>query len=156
MNENNTTLRFEYYLVNNDEEVDLYKEDTSTLDGEYHIFLHGTSIRLGYIEYINGNFNVGNIGYEILSKYRGHNYAYKSAILLFKYLYIHGVSSTMITAYDSNIPSIRTMEKLTEKEGIDYKIVQDNTFRKSDLIRFEYIFNEKLLGNEINLLKKVY
>ena len=153
--EDNTTLKFEYYLITNDEEVDLYKEDTSTLSGEYHIFLHGTNIRLGYIEYIDGNFNVGNIGYEILSKYRGHNYAYKSAILLFKYLYRNGVQYAEISAYEDNIPSITTMEKLTEVEGIDYKIMHDSTFYKSSLIRFGYSFNEKLLDMELNLRLKI-
>ena len=149
------TLKFEYYLISSDEEVDLYKEDISSLNGEYQIFLHGTNIRIGYIEYISGNFNVGNIGYEILSKYRGHSYAYKSAILLFKHLYINGQRDVEITAYDSNIPSIVTMEKLTEIDGIDYKIVQNDTFIKCDLIRFKYIFNEKLLESELNLsLKK--
>ena len=146
----NTTLRFEYYLITSDEEVDLYKEDYS-LNGEYQIFLHGTNIRLGYIEYIGGNYNVGNIGYEILSKYRGHNYAYKSTILLFKYLYNMGIDKVVISAFDSNIPSIRVMEKLRECEGIESKVMQHDTFNRSDFIKFEYIFNENFKEKKLNL-----
>lgn len=85
----------------------------------YGIFLDGVkksigkiSIRIGhnYHSYFNGN-----IGYEIDEAFQGHNYAYEAAKLVIPVAKYHNMDYVIITCDESNVPSIKTIEKLGAK-----------------------------------------
>lgn len=58
------------------------------------------------------NKYLGNIEYEIFSKYRGNNYALKACNLLSTVALFYNTNKITITANPSNLPSIKTIEKL--------------------------------------------
>lgn len=69
-------------------------------------------LRVGHNESL---YYYGNIGYRILPGFRGHGYAYKACLLLFKVARQLGMHYLIITASPENIPSVKTCEKLDGK-----------------------------------------
>lgn len=65
-------------------------------------------LRVGHVE---NTYYGGNIGYEILPKYRGHGYAAKACRLLFRLAEQHYMEYLHITCNPSNHASRRTCEK---------------------------------------------
>ncbi len=101
-----------------DGEIDLYLDySTKNINNaqKYFIYLHNTNIKIGNISY-DGTFDVepspyGNIAYQINKPYNGHNYALKALTLLASKLYQEGIKTIYISAENTNIPSIVTIQK---------------------------------------------
>ena len=55
---------------------------------------------------------LGQVGYHIEEKFRGHHYAYKACVLLFEVAKQQGMESLLITCNPDNIPSRKTLEAL--------------------------------------------
>lgn len=64
-------------------------------------------LRIGHNE---NTYYGGNIGYRIDPQYRGHHYAGKACILLFKLARMHGLEYLIITCNPDNIASFKTCE----------------------------------------------
>ncbi|MDE6660590.1 MAG: GNAT family N-acetyltransferase [Anaeroplasmataceae bacterium] len=103
------TLELEIIEKNpgNDKEIPFYW---------YNILLKETkevigqiSLRIGknYHSYYNGN-----IGYFIDEKYRGHNYAFTAAQMLFSLSLAHKQDELILTCDEDNLPSYKTIKKL--------------------------------------------
>lgn len=105
--------------------VDLkYIEETteeSAYDGiptiYYAIYLHGTNKRIGSIDLrLKMNdymYYYGHIGYDINSKYRGHNYSYYACLVLFKIAKEkYGLDELYITCNPENAASYKVLKKL--------------------------------------------
>ncbi len=58
---------------------------------------------------------LGQVGYHINEKYRGHHYALKACRLLFECAKEAGMSELLITCNPDNIPSRKTLEALGGK-----------------------------------------
>ena len=80
---------------------------------QYYIFLHGTDICVGKIDYRGYHIQstLGDIGYEINEEYRGNNYSYEALLLLSNLLSENGIDSFVITSNKNNIPSVKIIEK---------------------------------------------
>ena len=94
-------------IVITDGEIDLirpeYEEDSDSF--WFDIYLHGTNTRIGEIIYDDEWRNqelYGNIGYSIISRYNGHNYARK-ALELLKQLLIGKKDKMIFNIFDGNI-----------------------------------------------------
>ncbi len=111
-----------------DKEIDIYlekREGKPYFRG--HIKQHGSPYEIGNIEY-RGKTNstlLGDIGYNIDSKFRGNNYAYKALILIAPLILSYGIDDVIICAHKNNIPSCKTIEKFggIPIEGKDPTIV---------------------------------
>lgn len=58
----------------------------------------------------------GHIGYNVIEKYRGHNYAYYACLLMFDIARKeHKMNELIITCSPENIASYKTLEKLNGK-----------------------------------------
>ncbi len=83
---------------------------------EFAILEYGLNDFAGRISYRIGDsrqlFYLGDIGYTILPEFRGHNYAYKSCILLRKFILESKNKSVVITNDVDNIASRKICEKL--------------------------------------------
>lgn len=69
-------------------------------------------IRIGFNESV---YYIGNIGYIIDEKHRGHNYATKACRIIKQVALAHGMNSLLITTNPDNIPSRKTCEKIGAK-----------------------------------------
>lgn len=58
---------------------------------------------------------VGNIGYDVKKRYRGHRYAGRSARLLLPLAAAHGLKSVWLTVDPKNIPSLKTCRNIGAK-----------------------------------------
>ncbi|MDD5293218.1 MAG: GNAT family N-acetyltransferase [Candidatus Izemoplasmatales bacterium] len=67
------------------------------------------SLRVGTIDEL---YYAGHIGYGIHEAYRGHHYASKACVLLFKLARAVGLSEVIITCNPENIASRKTMERV--------------------------------------------
>ncbi|MDO5109101.1 MAG: GNAT family N-acetyltransferase [Erysipelotrichaceae bacterium] len=81
------------------------------------ICLHGTNVKIGECDLRLGMneelYYAGNIGYRIYERYRGHGYAYESAVMLMNYARDrYGMKELILTCSPDNIPSRKTLEKL--------------------------------------------
>ena len=67
------------------------------------------NLRLGHNE---TTYFSGNIGYLVYPEYRGHGFAARAVRLSYKFLRSKGMNNIIITCNPSNLPSVRTCEKL--------------------------------------------
>ncbi len=67
------------------------------------------SIRIGsnFHSYYNGH-----IGYEVFKEYRGNGYAYMASLMVLDVARFHDMDFVYLTCSESNIASIKTVEKL--------------------------------------------
>ncbi|QRG86463.1 GNAT family N-acetyltransferase [Bulleidia sp. zg-1006] len=77
-------------------------------------------IYVGYVDYRSGPYEImyyaGNIGYRINFQHRGHHYALKATRLLLEFLMEYELAcSVFITCSPDNIPSRKTIEKLSAR-----------------------------------------
>ena len=67
-----------------DQHVDASKYNQMVPSDLFGIYLHGTNIRVGSCDLRYGMneelYYAGNIGYNVLSVYRGHGYAYQACL----------------------------------------------------------------------------
>ena len=63
-------------LVACDDELDIFELYKCRDLYIYYIVLHDTPSKVGYIgvDYSDGSHVIGNVGYEVFRKYRGHGY----------------------------------------------------------------------------------
>ena len=97
-----------------DGEIDIYVSgNEEELPFQCYIYLHGTGIEIGEISYRGPDNNkwLGDIGYTIRLPYHGHNYAYKALNLIAPIILKKGVEKVIITTYENNTASKRTIEK---------------------------------------------
>lgn len=75
----------------------------------FMIRLCDTKDVVGRIEYRGQHYNMmlGDVGYEIKEKFRGHNYAYQALSLLGELLYREGILDFWITCYSTNKASMK-------------------------------------------------
>lgn len=94
-----------------DEELSL--KPMETRDMGYEIVLSNTKEVIGKIDYRGHHYDakIGDIGYHIYEKYRGHNYAYKALCLISGLLASQGIEDFWISARPDNLASIKTIEK---------------------------------------------
>ena len=81
--------------------------------GKYNLYLTGTDIYVGFIEYKGYHVSrrTGDVGCKIDSKYRGKGFAYMANVLLGDLLYKRDIKDFWGTAFSDNIGSIKLMEK---------------------------------------------
>lgn len=97
-----------------DGEIDIYINDAENGIGfEGLIYLHNTTTEVGNIAYRGPVDNewLGDIGYNVMPEHQGHNYALKALNLIQDTILSKGIDKVVITTYEDNIPSIRTIEK---------------------------------------------
>ena len=113
--------------VTEDNEIELRTENDNIINF-YDIYLKDIDKCVGYIKYrgYHNNEKIGDVGYVIYPKYRGHNYAYKALILLSQHLNELGIEDFWITCDIDNIPSKKTIEKYAQ---IYPKELGDNILR---------------------------
>ena len=110
----------------------IYKGDTVYLKEKYHISeqVAYDGVATVYYDVYNNNdekvgtvdlrltndnyiYYYGNIGYNIIDKHRGHNYAYHACLLLFDIAKNeYGMKEIIITCSPDNIASHKTILKL--------------------------------------------
>lgn len=130
----------QYQQVISSDELDIYAEEKVNNNIIYHLTLHGTTKKIGYIRitYSSNITMYGNIGYEIYDRYQGHNYTYKALLLLENEMLNRGLSSPIITVLPNNLASIRVIEKLggefigEEYAGSTYYKYKINLSKKKD------------------------
>ena len=93
--------------------VDIRELGSGKTVKNYLICIHNTTEVVGNISYRGYHIkkSLGDIGYEILEKYRGKNYAYHALCLLGDLLKEQGVDDFWITTEKRNIASRKTIEK---------------------------------------------
>lgn len=99
-------------LVASDSELDIYEQRKCKDHYVYYSVLHDTCSIVGYIgvDYSKGNHVLGNVGYEIFRKYRGHGYARKTLELLCDVFLERGMEMSIIVIHPGNIASVKTTE----------------------------------------------
>ena len=111
---------YESEPIASDDEIELrrFGED---VDNIYHIYLKGQGIKVGFLQYyydIDNEF-IGNVGYVIDARFRGHNFAYKGMILLSDYLYKNGIPYFHISVNVDNKASLKTIIRAIMNYGGD-------------------------------------
>jgi len=77
---------------------------------EDKVVLGRCELRLGFNDDI---YYLGQIGYSVVPKYRGHNYAFKASKLLLSLAYnAYGMKEVIITCSPNNLASYKTLLKL--------------------------------------------
>ena len=108
-------MRFtDYNLVATDYEIDVYEDPVERNVKHYRITPHNIPFEIGFIKVSYGvaaKPRIGNIGYEISSEYRGHNYTSKALELLVDEMLSKNLDNPTLAIYPHNIPSVRTAEK---------------------------------------------
>lgn len=101
--------------ITEDEEIELRTENNNIINF-YDIYLKDRNECAGYIKYrgYHCGEKIGDVGYVIYPKYRGHNYAYKALILLSQHLNEFGIEDFWITCNIDNVSSKKTIEKYTQ------------------------------------------
>lgn len=117
-------------LLKTDEIVLLNMNDS--LEGQYVIYSMDNYSVMGFISYTPEDYNTdyGSIGYLISEPFTGNNYAYKSLLLLTKYLSLNGVEKVSISALNNNIPSLRIMDKFKEHASYEEIPVENKLIKK--------------------------
>ena len=110
--QNEFYLRKRTKLVAFNDELDIYEEEKFKDHFIYYVVLHDTYSITGFISamYDDGPHSIGNIGYEIYPKFRGHGYTRKALELLCDTFLERGMEESVIVINASNIPSIKTTE----------------------------------------------
>jgi len=102
-----------------DGEIRLIAIRSSSKQYSFRIYLKDTTVLVGYCDLRLGHteslYYYGNIGYRILPEHRGHHYAYKACLLLFKIARNLKLDYLLITASPENTPSVKTCERLGGK-----------------------------------------
>ncbi len=133
--------------VSSDGEIELrmYHDPFSNdIDSYYDILLCGSKTRVGYITYRGYHTDdfCGDVGYGIEEEYRGNGYACKAMRLLGDILKRHNIDDFWVSAYNDNIPSIKSIikyggEPINKGEYFTcfcaktYLIEKDNTDKKT-------------------------
>jgi predicted acetyltransferase len=95
--------------------TDVIPEKKYQMSYRFSIVLHASvvvgicSLRVGTSDEL---YYAGHIGYGISEAYRGHHYASKACVLLFKLASAVGLSEVIITCNPENIASRKTMERV--------------------------------------------
>ena len=100
-------------LVASNETLDIYLENGGIRKGygNFSVFLHGTSTRIGHVRLNRENNNVfGNVGYGLDAKYRGHHFMLQSLNLLKKTMLKMKIVKPVITVEPKNIASVKTIQ----------------------------------------------
>ena len=71
----------------------------------------------------------GNIGYRIYEPFRGHHYAGKACVLLFKLAKMHGMDYLIITCNPDNYASKKTCEYVACRLVETVELPEDNDMR---------------------------
>ena len=114
----------------------------------YDILEHKTSLKVGSIDLrltMNEDmYYYGHIGYNILQKYRGHNYAYYACLLVFKEAKEkHHMNELIITCNPDNTPSYKILKKLGGELIEVIQVPKDHElYRLGD--KFKCIFRYKI------------
>ena len=114
----------------------------------YKIILKSTKEHIGYCDLRTGHnislYYLGNIGYRIFQEYRGHGYAYKASLLLFKLAKRLEMDYIIITVSPENTASIKTIEKLNCEyvETTDVP-VWHFLYRNNEKVKMIYRYNFK-------------
>ena len=96
-------------------------------------------LRIGHNK---NTFYGGNIGYFIDEKYRGHNYAGKASLLLFKLALKHNMDYLLVTCSTQNIASIKTIQYIGGEFTDLLYIPCDHEMYKEGIIKvFQYKVN---------------
>lgn len=99
----------------NGESIDLYAGYRNPITQEcwYNIFLTGAKEYVGNIRFSGNNDQsiYGNVSYFIEEGHRGNKYAFLALKLMGEDLYKRGVDILLISAYEWNSASIKTIEK---------------------------------------------
>ncbi|MCR4950038.1 MAG: GNAT family N-acetyltransferase [Solobacterium sp.] len=151
-------MRFPWqkYGILEGEEIDLKEErmirPTSFNDNVrevfYGIFLHGQDQKIGECDLRVGMndelYYAGNIGYRIYERWRGHSYALQACrLLLPEAFHKYGMDEVIITCSPDNIPSRRTLEKLSgtfvEETGVP---AWHWLYRRGETVKRIYRFRE--------------
>ncbi len=93
--------------------IDGIENSQNNLIGYYSICLSGEKKVIGKIEYMGYHTNefLGDVGFVIDPEYRGNSYAYHALCLVGELLKEKGIDDFWISAYKTNIPSVKTIEK---------------------------------------------
>ena len=113
-------------LVIGNDNLDIYSTCCENIYTQYDICIHGIKTKIGSIEFRKKDVVYGDIGYYINEEYQGHGYAYEATCLLLKFLFQNGIKDVKIRAFISNIPSIKTIEKLGTNGLTLDRTVEDN------------------------------
>jgi predicted acetyltransferase len=114
----------------------------------YKIILKSTKKHIGYCDLRTGHnislYYLGNIGYRIFPEYRGHGYAYRASLLLFKLARNLEMDYIIITVSPENTASIKTIEKLNCEyvETTDVP-VWHSLYRNNEKVKMIYRYNLK-------------
>ena len=113
-------------------EFDMINSETGEKMGEIRL-------RVGHNENIQYG---GNMGYEVIKKFRGNRYASRSCKLLFPFIRKHGVSEFLITCDPGNIASKRTCE-IVGGEFVEVADVPEynETYQRGEKKKCIYKFN---------------
>lgn len=99
--------------------IKLYEGSDPYVEFRYNIFSSTSGEYIGNITYDDDQEYVssfGNIGYEIVPKHRGHNYALEALILLTDKLHKEGITEVIIYVRKDNIASIKIAQKFGGKQ----------------------------------------
>ncbi|MFI3284230.1 MAG: GNAT family N-acetyltransferase [Erysipelotrichaceae bacterium] len=102
-------------LVQSGHHFPFYLEDLETI--YFDIILENTQEKVGMIDLRIGMndyyYYLGQVGYNILEKYRGHHYSYKACRVLFEIVKAqYKMKELWITCSPENIASYKTLVKL--------------------------------------------
>lgn len=113
----------------------------STTDGVgtiyYDIYLHENNNKIGSIELRDrandDMYYYGNVGYNIITAYRGHSYAYYACKMLMEIAKKeYGMKELIITCSPDNIASYKTLIKLGGKLVETVNVPSDHYLYKHD------------------------
>lgn len=122
-----------------DGEIDIYENPVERGVKQYHITLHDIPQEIGHIKISYGAHVIpryGHIGYEIASKYRGHNYTSRALEMLVDEMIEKGLEEPTLAAFPHNLPSVHIIEKFggniihEAKNKFDWNIYQVNLLEK--------------------------
>ena len=122
-----------------DDEIALVN-NMNELEGKYNIIRIDNQQKVGFISFSPNDYEseIGSVGYGIVPRFRGNNYAYKALKLLSNYLSNNGVDKISIASSIDNIPSISIMEKF-KNNGI----VEEQSVNEKDIKKYSYSLSKK-------------
>ncbi len=123
-----------------DDEIALVN-NMNELEGKYNIFRIDNQQKVGFISFSPNDYEseIGSVGYGIVPRFRGNNYAYKALKLLSNFLSNNGVDKISIAASIDNIPSISIMEKFKNNGMVDEQSINEKNIKK-----YSYRINKKI------------
>ncbi len=114
----------------------------------YDICLRNSPLKVGKIDLRlkmdDYMYYLGHIGYHIYRFYRGHSYAYKACLQLFKIAKEEfGLTELIVTCSPDNIPSYKTLVKLGGQLVETVPVPEDHELYRNNE-RIKCIFKYKL------------